>query len=318
MSPAPQTHLPDWYPDPQDPTRLRWWDGVQWTATTRPVAPAAGTGEPEAASPAPTDPGWPTPSPTTAATPAARPTSAGLTPLIAGGLFLVAGVFAVIQAIYMSSVYGWGQGWSTPVLLPFDWYLVLVPYWIALRAFFIWALIPPIVVLIGAALGTFALARRRPRAALAVVAALLTVQNLLILVPIFIDAGVPGRPHYSIVNLGSNANPQLARVVMAVVATHVVVLIIPLVFAAATLGPSRTRQRTAIAFLVIAGLYLVWYLISFLFGGQASAYLLTPGLAGRPEVWLAPLSTLLCLAAMSLLVVPSVRDRQPAPSPLTP
>ncbi|WP_164234099.1 G5 domain-containing protein [Microbacterium hydrocarbonoxydans] len=27
-----------WYPDPQNPNHLRWWDGVQWTAATAPVA----------------------------------------------------------------------------------------------------------------------------------------------------------------------------------------------------------------------------------------------------------------------------------------
>lgn len=34
---------PGWYPDPQDPSRLRWWDGRAWTAQTaaRPVAPPA-------------------------------------------------------------------------------------------------------------------------------------------------------------------------------------------------------------------------------------------------------------------------------------
>lgn len=40
------TTQPNWYPDPQNPYQLRWWDGTQWTAHTTPkpvpqtVAPA--------------------------------------------------------------------------------------------------------------------------------------------------------------------------------------------------------------------------------------------------------------------------------------
>lgn len=30
-----------WYPDPQDATRLRWWDGQAWSESTAPAAPAA-------------------------------------------------------------------------------------------------------------------------------------------------------------------------------------------------------------------------------------------------------------------------------------
>ena len=32
----------NWYPDPQNPAQQRWWNGLQWTAETRPVfAPPA-------------------------------------------------------------------------------------------------------------------------------------------------------------------------------------------------------------------------------------------------------------------------------------
>jgi hypothetical protein len=33
----------NWYPDPSNPGQLRWWDGLQWSAQTRPVfAPPSG------------------------------------------------------------------------------------------------------------------------------------------------------------------------------------------------------------------------------------------------------------------------------------
>ncbi|MDQ1675472.1 MAG: hypothetical protein QOC93_616 [Actinomycetota bacterium] len=42
---APLGPAPGWYPDPDGtPARLRWWDGVRWTGTTRPVAPAVPPG----------------------------------------------------------------------------------------------------------------------------------------------------------------------------------------------------------------------------------------------------------------------------------
>lgn len=36
----------EWYPDPADPTRERYWDGTQWTHNTRPVKAAAGGADP--------------------------------------------------------------------------------------------------------------------------------------------------------------------------------------------------------------------------------------------------------------------------------
>jgi hypothetical protein len=29
--PTPTTAPPGWYPDPRDPARQRWWDGIRWT-----------------------------------------------------------------------------------------------------------------------------------------------------------------------------------------------------------------------------------------------------------------------------------------------
>ncbi|WP_280219125.1 TerD family protein [Nocardia neocaledoniensis] len=34
--PPPDPELADWHPDPQVPGRLRWWDGEEWTTSTRP------------------------------------------------------------------------------------------------------------------------------------------------------------------------------------------------------------------------------------------------------------------------------------------
>ena len=36
------TPAPGWYPDPQAPAQLRWWDGTQWTANV-----AQGTAPPD-------------------------------------------------------------------------------------------------------------------------------------------------------------------------------------------------------------------------------------------------------------------------------
>jgi Protein of unknown function (DUF2510)/Domain of unknown function (DUF4328) len=40
VSPGPSAVLPppNWYPDPQDPTRSRYWDGTRWTEHTHPLA----------------------------------------------------------------------------------------------------------------------------------------------------------------------------------------------------------------------------------------------------------------------------------------
>jgi hypothetical protein len=44
-----------WYTDTADPTRVRWWDGSEWTADTRPAAdqPPPGTARPDQTLPPP-------------------------------------------------------------------------------------------------------------------------------------------------------------------------------------------------------------------------------------------------------------------------
>lgn len=38
------TPPPDWYTDPEDPTKQRWWDGTKWTNADRPMPPGAAGG----------------------------------------------------------------------------------------------------------------------------------------------------------------------------------------------------------------------------------------------------------------------------------
>jgi hypothetical protein len=104
---------PAWFPDPEDPTRLRWWDGAQWTTMRSPVQgpnpQEGGPAEPSSLraapggtrSPAATSRGW-------------RPTvwfwvSASLLVIVAsrelvvgalGGCFIFLGVAGTVTAVY--------------------------------------------------------------------------------------------------------------------------------------------------------------------------------------------------------------------------
>ncbi|WP_067719356.1 TerD family protein [Nocardia yamanashiensis] len=40
LAPPVRPELADWHPDPEQPGRLRWWDGSEWTSANRPVPPA--------------------------------------------------------------------------------------------------------------------------------------------------------------------------------------------------------------------------------------------------------------------------------------
>ncbi|WP_067823094.1 TerD family protein [Nocardia inohanensis] len=40
LPPPPRAELADWHPDPEQPGRLRWWDGTEWTAAARAMPPA--------------------------------------------------------------------------------------------------------------------------------------------------------------------------------------------------------------------------------------------------------------------------------------
>ncbi len=49
---------PGWYPDPQQPAQLRWFDGQQWSAHTQPPAPPALPSHPPGYVPAGQQPGF--------------------------------------------------------------------------------------------------------------------------------------------------------------------------------------------------------------------------------------------------------------------
>jgi len=301
-----QTRLPDWYPDPTDSSIERWWDGMAWTNNTRSLS-AEGDASVQTRTlvdePTQSDSTW------------RLPSHAGM---IAGILFLLTAVLAAIQALYMTTVFSTAAmrtpGMGVPIALPFNWYLVLYPYWVWSRAFFSWGLIPPALVLAGCAAASFTLGRRKPRAATVIIAALLTAQNLLLLIPIFVDSGAPGMIVRPIFSPTVFANAGATGTLVGILILYVVVWALPLLFAAAAVGSPTIKRRTAIVFVTVVVLYLLWYAGAALFASPASSFLLTPGFASStPGVpvhlgaALAPLSTMMCLAAMLLFVSPSLR-----------
>ena len=192
---------------------------------------------------------------------------------------------------------------GVPVMMPFDWYLLLFPYWLTLRSFFTWGLLPAAILLLVCSIASFTLGRHRPKIAILVVAAALTVQNLLLLIPMFIDAGVPGASH-PILTQALLTNPDTTFLAVTIIMIHVVVWVIPLLFAATLMGRPAMRRRLSRSFLVLSTAYLICYLGIFVFGSDESWFMLTPGRPDHLATWLAPVSTTMCTWALAMFVHP--------------
>ncbi|MCL2784463.1 MAG: hypothetical protein FWD55_03310 [Propionibacteriaceae bacterium] len=276
---------------------MRWWDGAAWTEQTK-----TDSDDNEKPQPAPGRWSWLTDKdPTWRTSPQAG--------LMAGVFFLIAAVLATFQAVYMTALLS-PEGTVTPILqapisLPFDWYLILFPYWLTAQASFSWALIPPIIILIGSTVAAFLFGRHRPHLAILAIATLLTVQNLLLLITVFIDSGYPGVPIFM---PAAFEEAGLMHALAAMLILRVVVVVIPLLFAATLVGSDTSRARTSLGFFVVAATYFLGSLLLFLLGSYDIEYLITPGSPELLGSWLAPASTLLCLLAMVLFVIPTFRS----------
>jgi len=285
-----QPNPPRWAPDPWNASGQRWWDGTAWTGQTQ---PAPGLPQPA--------PGLPQPATSS------KPPSGG--PIVAGLLFVIAAGLALVQVLYAN---------NRPISLrvgllvglPFNWHLLLYPALVTIRLRFSWVLIPPVVVLAVCAIVALVMGRRRPRVAALIVAGALTIQNLLMLIPLFVDAGTGGvRPIGIIRRAWTNPTGRGIAIVMLVL--YVVVLVMPILMGLAGGGRSGRRPAVAAIFFVLAGLYFAVYMTYLLADPINGMGLITPGPSRHAVTWLAPLSTLSCLVAMVLLVV--ANRRHPAP-----
>ena len=106
-NPAPAA---GWYPDPQGPGMLRWWDGAQWTSYTAPIPPAA---PPAGPGYAPTPPG-----PRPEGAPDGRRTAAIVGVVAGGGLILGSFLPWVRVTVFgttlsRSGIDDGGDGWFT-------------------------------------------------------------------------------------------------------------------------------------------------------------------------------------------------------------
>jgi len=282
---------------------MRWWDGSEWTDEIRPVA----TQEDEETEDAEI--------PTNPAQTSSR--SPGLASLFAGMLFGIASVLAAFQTLYMTGIFTIRDYMSPtpriPVSLPFDWYLILFRYWARQESFFAWSMVPPMVVLAGCAICAFLFGRRLPKVAIASIAVLLTIQNLFLLIPIFIDSGVPG---VTIFMPSVYAAAGLTPMLVGIMLTRFVVMAIPILFAGLLFRSDLARRRLAITFLVTAVVYFMWYIIIFLPGSAVTHSLLTPASPNLLGAWIAPASTLICLIAMSIFTLPALRRDKRAKGPV--
>ena len=114
----PGNPAPDWYPDPENPAIVRWWDGVRWSGETRPAAADDGSGQ-RPASPATGGHVGPAPfggieTPAAAVTPSGRPHGPGFPAESNGGAGLQASwrepALESWTAVYRSAEPGAGQG----------------------------------------------------------------------------------------------------------------------------------------------------------------------------------------------------------------
>ena len=299
-----QPWLPDWYPDPGEAAVLRWWDGVEWTEDRKPAEETesqplvAATGRPRRDS-----------------KDESAPISTG-NRLVAAMLFFATALLAGFEAVYMTGLYGPRSlidPSGVPVALPFDWFVVLFPYIATGRAFFTWSLVPPVILLAACALAAIVAGKRRPRVVVLLIASLLTIENMLLLIPLFIDVGMPGFPAQPIFSPSNFADYDDMTIPITVIILHVVVWALPLLLAGTTIGSAKTRRRLSRVFLAAVGAYFAVYLGFFLpFNDPVGHYLISPGPSEATGSWLAPLTTGMCLVGMILFVPRSRSDRQSA------
>lgn len=116
-----------WYPDPQDPASIRWWDGAQWTSHVQPRPDVGASGETIAAD--------------VAAHASSRSGKIGGWPLVigivAGTAISVGGFLLTLNLVFAGSAFPW------PIL---PWFLVLLAgiglmFWKPARSYAVGALI---------------------------------------------------------------------------------------------------------------------------------------------------------------------------------